>query len=153
MQKTRAARTLQRLGTNRSIMVRTSVCGRGLELVVSIPLAKLAITGVLPLLAAAQTPTDLFSTTILPVLERDCQGCHGATQAISKLDLRTRAALLAGAGTGHFDLVATAQAWAHTAAAIAPDLSRHAAYQPLLLRLRQAYSQNFPLWHPSTPSP
>jgi hypothetical protein len=61
---------------------------------------KLAFIGALPLLAAAQTPAEIFSTTILGVLERDCQGCHGATLAASKLDLRNRAALLTGGVRG-----------------------------------------------------
>ena len=61
---------------------------------------KFGIFGLFPLLAVAQTATDLFSTTILPVLERDCQGCHGGTQALSKLDLRTREAVLAGGVRG-----------------------------------------------------
>jgi hypothetical protein len=58
------------------------------------------MAGLLPLTAAAQTPADLFSSTVLPVLEKDCQGCHGATQALSGLDLRTRAGLLAGGVRG-----------------------------------------------------
>ncbi|MDZ4797363.1 MAG: PSD1 and planctomycete cytochrome C domain-containing protein [Bryobacteraceae bacterium] len=49
---------------------------------------------------ASQTPEQLFSETLLPVLERDCQGCHGGTQALSKLDLRTRESLLAGGARG-----------------------------------------------------
>jgi hypothetical protein len=45
---------------------------------------------------AAQTPEELFSAKVLPVLERDCQGCHGAAQALSNFDVRTREALLKG---------------------------------------------------------
>ncbi len=50
--------------------------------------------------AAAQSPDDLFRTQIQPVLERDCQGCHGAQMALSKLDLRTRSSLLTGGQRG-----------------------------------------------------
>ena len=52
------------------------------------------------------------------------------------------AALLGGAGCGHFDLVAGAQAWARYAAPVMPDPARHAAYQAMLPRFRMAYQQN-----------
>ena len=51
-----------------------------------------------------QTPEQLFESKVLPVLERDCQGCHGGTQALSGLDLRTRESLLKG-GAKHVSLV------------------------------------------------
>jgi hypothetical protein len=54
----------------------------------------------LPIGSWAQTADQLFATTIRPVLERDCQGCHGATQRLSNLDLRSRDALLAGGVKG-----------------------------------------------------
>jgi len=56
----------------------------------------------LPLLTlhGQTTAGDAFATRILPVLERDCQGCHGAQQTLAKLDLRTRAALLQGGSRG-----------------------------------------------------
>ena len=37
----------------------------------------------------AQTPQEIFRDTILPTLQRECIGCHGAVQTLSKLDLRT----------------------------------------------------------------
>ena len=52
----------------------------------------------------AETPEEIFTSKILPVLERDCQGCHGATQALSGLDLRTRESLLKG-GNKHVSIV------------------------------------------------
>jgi hypothetical protein len=52
----------------------------------------------LPLLAA--TPEELFRDTIQPVLARDCQGCHGKQQALSKLDLSSRAAMMQGGARG-----------------------------------------------------
>jgi hypothetical protein len=61
----------------------------------------------LPILAAAvalvcsaQIAEELFASKILPVLERDCQGCHGPTQALSKLDLSTRESLVRGGTRG-----------------------------------------------------
>jgi mono/diheme cytochrome c family protein len=51
-------------------------------------------------LEAAENIEELFSNKLLPVLERDCQGCHGALQALSKLDLRNRQAMLAGGARG-----------------------------------------------------
>jgi hypothetical protein len=36
----------------------------------------------------------------IPVLERECQGCHGATQQMSKLDLRSRESMLRGGSRG-----------------------------------------------------
>ena len=61
------------------------------------------------------------------------------------------AAMLAGAGTGHFDLLTVAQAWTQSGTPLLPNLNHHAAYQQLLPRFRQAYTQNHPLWHPSIP--
>ncbi len=43
---------------------------------------------------------DLFSTTIQPVLDKDCSGCHGKGQTLSKLDLGTREAMLGGGTRG-----------------------------------------------------
>ena len=54
----------------------------------------------LALIASAQTPEQHFAARILPVLEKDCQGCHGPLQTLSQLDLRNRAALLKGGARG-----------------------------------------------------
>ncbi len=48
----------------------------------------------------AETPEELFATKLLPVLERDCQGCHGPAQTLSKLDVSTREALVKGGVRG-----------------------------------------------------
>ena len=50
--------------------------------------------------AFAADLNDLFRTTIEPVLKRDCHGCHGTTQALAKLDLTTREAMLRGGQRG-----------------------------------------------------
>jgi len=50
--------------------------------------------------ARAQTAEELFGSRILPVLKRDCLGCHGEGQVLSKLDLRTRESMLAGGVRG-----------------------------------------------------
>ncbi len=50
--------------------------------------------------SAAQPMEEVFRSRLLPVIERDCQGCHGAAMALSNLDLRTRAALLKGGVRG-----------------------------------------------------
>ena len=42
----------------------------------------------------------LAQPSILTVLERDCQGCHGAQQKLSKLDVSSRQSLLAGGTRG-----------------------------------------------------
>jgi hypothetical protein len=49
---------------------------------------------------AAQSAEELFHSKILPVLERDCQGCHGGAQTLSKLDVRRREGLLQGGMRG-----------------------------------------------------
>ncbi|MEZ5355982.1 MAG: PSD1 and planctomycete cytochrome C domain-containing protein [Bryobacteraceae bacterium] len=48
----------------------------------------------------AQDPAALFRDRIQPVLKKDCLGCHGEGQVLSKLDMRTRAALLKGGARG-----------------------------------------------------
>lgn len=46
-------------------------------------------------------PADqVFTQTLLPVLNRECQGCHGGVQALSQLDVRTREGLLKGGVRG-----------------------------------------------------
>ena len=50
--------------------------------------------------AFAQTPQEIFRDTVLPTLQRECAGCHGATQTLSKLDLRTRETVLQGGVRG-----------------------------------------------------
>lgn len=50
--------------------------------------------------AAAPLPEDLFIHTIQPVLARDCQGCHGKLQQLSKLDLSTRESMVKGGARG-----------------------------------------------------
>lgn len=52
------------------------------------------------------------------------------------------AALLAGAGTGHFELLATAKAWARTQSPVEPDLTNYEFYQRLLPLFRDTYTQN-----------
>jgi hypothetical protein len=54
----------------------------------------------LPTFVLAETPEELFTSKLLPVLERDCQGCHGAAQAFSKFDVRSREALIKGGVRG-----------------------------------------------------
>jgi len=44
----------------------------------------------------AQTGEEIFRSVVQPVLARDCQGCHGAQQALSRLDLQSRTAALRG---------------------------------------------------------
>ncbi len=48
----------------------------------------------------AASPEDLFRDVVQPVLRRDCEGCHGKQQALSKLDLSTREGLLVGGMRG-----------------------------------------------------
>lgn len=84
-----------------------------------------------------QLIADIFGRAVHPL-------AVGAQSALG-------AALLAGAGTGHFDLLTTAQAWAHTAEPIQPDLDQHAIYQQMLPTFRRAYIQNRNVWQPSTP--
>ena len=52
------------------------------------------------------------------------------------------AAMLAGAGTGHLDLLATAHTWTRLETPVLPNLDHHAAYQQLLPLFREAYTQN-----------
>jgi len=54
----------------------------------------------LALLLTLAADDTLFRDKLLPVIERDCQGCHGAQQALAKLDLRTRVDALAGGTRG-----------------------------------------------------
>jgi hypothetical protein len=57
----------------------------------------LAFWGVLVL---AAEPEAIFRDTVLPTLKKDCQGCHGDGQALSKLDLRSRDTALKGGTRG-----------------------------------------------------
>jgi xylulokinase len=52
------------------------------------------------------------------------------------------AAMLAGAGTGHLDLLATARTWTRLESPVQPNQEHHAAYQQLLPLFREAYTQN-----------
>jgi xylulokinase len=52
------------------------------------------------------------------------------------------AALLAGNGTGHFELISTAQSWARLERPVLPNLDHHATYQQLLPLFRETYTQN-----------
>ncbi len=57
----------------------------------------------LPLLAPAaftQDVADLFAARVQPVLVQECQGCHGASMTLSKLDVRSRESLLRGGARG-----------------------------------------------------
>jgi hypothetical protein len=49
--------------------------------------------------AAAQRD-PLFKTEILPVLEKNCVGCHGSKQKMAKLDLSTFAGMMQGSASG-----------------------------------------------------
>jgi mono/diheme cytochrome c family protein len=48
----------------------------------------------------AEPGEELFRAKVLPVIERDCQGCHGAAMTLSNLDLRSREAMLKGGARG-----------------------------------------------------
>ena len=48
----------------------------------------------------AADPVTLFRDVIQPALKKDCRGCHGEGQAMAKLDLRTREAMLQGGTRG-----------------------------------------------------
>ncbi len=50
-----------------------------------------------PPLAAEES---VFRSIIQPVLQKDCEGCHGPAQALSKLDLSSREGLLRGGQRG-----------------------------------------------------
>ncbi|MBI2684713.1 MAG: PSD1 domain-containing protein [Acidobacteria bacterium] len=55
----------------------------------------------LPALALhGQEAAEGFATRIQPVLVKECQGCHGGSMALSKLDLRTRESMLLGGSRG-----------------------------------------------------
>lgn len=49
---------------------------------------------------AAQSPDQLFRSTIQPTLKQQCLGCHGEGNTFSKLDLRTRESALKGGQRG-----------------------------------------------------
>ena len=59
-------------------------------------MVKAIILAILPLGAALGQQ----EAAALAVLEKDCQGCHGAAMALSKLDLRTRDSVLKGGTRG-----------------------------------------------------
>src|SRR5881628_3630673 len=63
-------------------------------------LTRAAVYGMLHCsIGAAATPT--FQHDILPLIEKRCAGCHGASQAVmSGLDLRTLAGVMAGGASG-----------------------------------------------------
>jgi len=42
----------------------------------------------------------LFKTEILPVLEKNCVGCHGQQRKMAKLDLSTFTGMMEGSGSG-----------------------------------------------------
>src|SRR5438045_2545901 len=42
----------------------------------------------------------LFKTEILPVLEKNCVGCHGPKQKMAKLDLSSFAGMMEGSSSG-----------------------------------------------------
>jgi cytochrome c553 len=53
------------------------------------------------LLANAATDAEaLFRDVVRPTIQQDCEGCHGAQMAMSKLDLRTRESMLKGGTRG-----------------------------------------------------
>ncbi|MGH9786705.1 MAG: DUF1549 domain-containing protein, partial [Terriglobia bacterium] len=60
-------------------------------------------TALLALAAASLRGDDaaeLFARVVEPALKKDCYGCHGDGQILSKLDLRTREAALRGGARG-----------------------------------------------------
>lgn len=74
----------------------------------------LAVLLLSPLLVAQEAET-LFRERVEPVLRESCQGCHGGAMALSKLDLRTRDAMLKGG--------------LHGPAIVPGDAARSALYQ------------------------
>jgi len=77
--------------------------------------------------ANAQVAPDLFSKEVLPLIERNCQGCHGASQQLSAFSLTSREAALRGGLHGP---------------AIVPG---KASESPLVKRLRGALEPAMPL--------
>ena len=65
-----------------------------------VPARRLVAAGltssVLFALASAQTAPVSFSKEVLPVIQRNCQGCHGAVQQLSAFSLASREAALRG---------------------------------------------------------
>ncbi|MDZ7639883.1 MAG: PSD1 and planctomycete cytochrome C domain-containing protein [Bryobacterales bacterium] len=51
---------------------------------------------ILPPFVLAQSPEDVFTAKVQPALREACSGCHGETMQLSKLDLRSREAMLKG---------------------------------------------------------
>src|SRR6478752_1862391 len=51
-------------------------------------------------LPAAAQRDPLFKTEILPVLEKNCVGCHGPTQKMAKLDLSSFTGMMEGSSSG-----------------------------------------------------
>ena len=58
-----------------------------------------ALALVLALPAAAQRD-PLFKSEILPVLEKNCVGCHGPNQKMARLDLSSFAGMMEGSSSG-----------------------------------------------------
>ena len=52
------------------------------------------------LLPAAAQRDPLFKTEILPVLEKNCVGCHGPSQKMAKLDLSSFTGMMEGSSSG-----------------------------------------------------
>ncbi len=80
-----------------------------------------------------QIIADVFGLPVKPLLNSE-QSAVGAV-------------LLAGAGIGVFDLVETAQKWAHYGEPVLPDHGRHAQYEALFGLFQMAYRQNAELFH------
>lgn len=48
----------------------------------------------------AQTTPPLFETDVLPILTKNCMGCHGGLKQKGELDLRTLPSILKGGESG-----------------------------------------------------
>jgi hypothetical protein len=66
----------------------------------SIRLAALPVLALAGTAHAQESLSDLFRKFVQPVIANDCVGCHGEGQAMGKLDLRTREAMLKGGARG-----------------------------------------------------
>ncbi len=65
------------------------------------PRARMLLCGIAASAVGFAGPAeDLFQTSILPALKRDCLGCHGEGQTLAGLDLRQREGLLRGGQRG-----------------------------------------------------
>src|SRR5712672_4526937 len=65
------------------------------------PYSKLRLIPLVALaLPAAAQRDPLFKTEILPVLEKNCVGCHGPERKMAKLDLSSFTGMMEGSSSG-----------------------------------------------------